>query len=185
MAKDHVTRTNPDAGTSAEKGSTILLYISSGMTQVPDGLTGQSKDSALSTLHDQGFNTNVEEEYSDTVASGKVTRTNPASGSTVEQGTTITVYVSKGKEQVTVPSGITFGTTTYAEAKRILEAAGLNVSAASGNPADTDIVTAMSPQAGQMVDKGSTITLTTQAASSPSPSDSGSTSPSDNDSSNS
>ena len=176
VAKDHVTRTDPDAGTSAEKGSTILLYISSGMTQVPDGLTGQSKDSALSTLHDQGFNTNVEEEYSDTVASGKVTRTNPASGSTVEQGTTITVYVSKGKEQVTVPSGINLGTTTYAEAKRILEAAGLNVSPATGNPADTDIVTAMSPQAGQTVDKGSTITLTTQAASSPSPTTSPTTS---------
>ncbi|KFI74017.1 serine-threonine protein kinase [Bifidobacterium minimum] len=176
VAKDHVTRTNPDAGTSAEKGSTILLYISSGMTQVPDGLTGQSKDSALSTLHDQGFNTNVEEEYSDTVASGKVTRTNPASGSTVEQGTTITVYVSKGKEQVTVPSGINLGTTTYAEAKRILEAAGLNVSPATGNPADTDIVTAMSPQAGQTVDKGSTITLTTQAGSSPSPTTSPTTS---------
>ncbi|WP_300768143.1 PASTA domain-containing protein, partial [uncultured Bifidobacterium sp.] len=168
ISKDDVTRTEPAAGSYAEKGSTILLYISSGMTTVPDGLSGQSKASVLSTLHNAGFNTNVEEEYSDTVASGKVTRTSPSSG-TVAQGTTITVYVSKGKEQITIPSGITLGTTTYATAKTLLEAQGLTVAAASGTPADADLVTSMtvngkSVSSGDSVDKGSTVTLGTQVA---------------------
>jgi serine/threonine-protein kinase len=103
VQKDHVTRTDPAAGQSLSKGSSVLLYISSGMTKVPD-VTGKAQAEALQTLNDQGFNTNTTEENSDTVPAGSVTRTNPAAGTSVEQGTAITVYISKGKEQVTVPN---------------------------------------------------------------------------------
>ncbi|WP_314688069.1 Stk1 family PASTA domain-containing Ser/Thr kinase [uncultured Bifidobacterium sp.] len=165
VEKDHVTRTDPDAGSYARQGSTILLYVSSGMTSVPENLVGETKASVLSTLNDIGFSTNVEQEYSDSVAKGSVTRTDPTSGTSVEQGSTITVYVSQGKEQVTVPSGITLGTTTYAEAKSLLESAGLTVTTTgSTKSSNSDIVTSMSPAAGSTIDKGGTVTLTLQSA---------------------
>ncbi len=163
VAKDNVTRTSPAAGSKQSKGTTILLYISSGMTKVPDGLVGQSKDTVLKTLQERGFNTSVEEENSDTVPSGAVTRLDPVPGTSIEQGSTINVYVSKGKEQVTVPSVVG---ATYASAKATLEGLGFTVSNSTQGAKDTDLVTAQNPTAGTQADKGATITLTTKSASS-------------------
>lgn len=163
VAKDNVTRTSPAAGSKQSKGTTILLYISSGMTKVPDGLVGQSKDTVLKTLQERGFNTSVEEENSDTVPSGAVTRLDPVPGTSIEQGSTINVYVSKGKEQVTVPSVVG---ATYASAKSTLEGLGFTVSNSTQGAKDTDLVTAQNPTAGTQADKGATITLTTKSASS-------------------
>ena len=47
IAKDMVTKTDPAAGQSVPKGTTITIYVSSGMTTVPSNLVGQSKDSVL------------------------------------------------------------------------------------------------------------------------------------------
>ena len=163
VAKDNVTRTSPAAGSKQSKGTTILLYISSGMTKVPDGLVGQSKDTVLKTLQERGFNTSVEEENSDTVPSGAVTRLDPVPGTSIEQGSTINVYVSKGKEQVTVPSVVG---ATYASAKATLEGLGFTVSNSTQGAKDTDLVTAQNPTAGTQADKGASITLTTKSASS-------------------
>ncbi len=163
VAKDNVTRTSPAAGSKQSKGTTILLYISSGMTKVPDGLVGQSKDTVLKTLQERGFNTSVEEENSDTVPSGAVTRLDPVPGTSIEQGSTINVYVSKGKEQVTVPWVVG---ATYASAKSTLEGLGFTVSNSTQGAKDTDLVTDQNPTAGTQADKGATITLTTKSASS-------------------
>lgn len=48
--KDRVTRTDPAAGTSQPKGTSILMFVSSGMTKVPDGLAGQTKDAVIKSL---------------------------------------------------------------------------------------------------------------------------------------
>lgn len=155
IEKDHVTRTDPAAGTNQAKGSSILIYISSGMTKVPDGLVGQSEKSVTSILAKNELVASVREEYSDTVAKGNVTRVEPGSGTTVEQGSSVTVYVSSGKEPVTVPdvSGM-----SLSEAKAALEGLSIKV---SGDQSGT--VTKQEPAAGNTVDKGSTITLTMQA----------------------
>ncbi|MCI1661010.1 Stk1 family PASTA domain-containing Ser/Thr kinase [Bifidobacterium psychraerophilum] len=159
VEKDHVTRTDPAAGQALSKGSSVLLYISSGMTKVPD-VTGKSQADALQTLNDQGFNTNTTQENSDTVPTGSVTRSNPAAGTSVEQGTAITVYVSKGKEQVTVPNVVGM---TLKDAKSTIGSS-LSVTT-KGSSDDSATVTSTDPAAGSSVDKGSTITLTTSAPS--------------------
>ncbi|MEE8737949.1 MAG: Stk1 family PASTA domain-containing Ser/Thr kinase [Bifidobacterium sp.] len=163
VAKDDVTRTDPAAGQSIPVGSTILLYISSGMTKVPDGLVGQPQNTVVNNLQQLGFSVTVMQENSDTVAKGSVTRVDPASGTSVQQRSAITIYVSQGKKQVQVPTTIVLGTTTYAQAQEILK--GFTITTTNQNPNATDIVTAMSPSGGQTVDEGSTITLTTKAAS--------------------
>jgi serine/threonine-protein kinase len=159
VQKDHVTRTDPAAGQSLSKGSSVLLYISSGMTKIPD-VTGKAQAEALQTLNDQGFNTNTTEENSDTVPAGSVTRTNPAAGTSVEQGTAITVYISKGKEQVTVPNLVGM---TLDEAKKALSSASLSTGTITGSQDGSSTVTQQNPAANASVDKGTAVALTTTA----------------------
>ncbi|WEV41960.1 Stk1 family PASTA domain-containing Ser/Thr kinase [Bifidobacterium sp. ESL0682] len=168
VAKDMVTRTDPAAGSSTDKGTSLMLYISSGVAKVPD-VTGQQQDQALNQL--KAFTVVVQQETSDDVAQGLVTRTNPGAGASLAQKGNITVYVSQGKPKVTVPNTISLGTTTLAQARGMLQ--GFTVSVTEGNPSDDNaIVTGMSPSPGQQVDKGSTITLSTKAPA-PSPTTTG------------
>ena len=162
VAANLVTRTDPASGQPADKGSTITLYVSSGMTTVPDGLVGQTKDAVLQQYSGSGagkFNFVVESEPSDTVAAGSITRTNPSAGTPIQQGGTITIWVSTGKQQQSVPS-IAAGT-DYVTAKLTLEAAGFTVQA--NGPTDANaVVVSISPEGGSMADEGSTITVTTK-----------------------
>ena len=163
IEKDKVVSTDPAAHSKQTKGTIITLYISSGMTKIPDGLVGQAKDSVIAQLKQAGLTQiTIESEYSDSVQSGAVTRIDPGSGSTVEMGTAVTIWVSTGKQQVSVP----FVTnSTLAEAKSILEAAGFQVSV-NGPQDDDATVVSMSPNGGSQADSGSTITLTTKKSSS-------------------
>ncbi|MDF7663156.1 Stk1 family PASTA domain-containing Ser/Thr kinase [Bifidobacterium sp. ESL0763] len=169
VVKDHVTRTDPAAGQPADKGTTLMLYVSSGMTKVPD-VTGQQKDAAVKTLSSAGLSVVVESEYAN-APKDTATRTDPGAGSSVAQRSSVTVYISRGKEQVQVPNITTDGTMSLGEARALLQAAGFQVSV-NGPNANNAKVTSMSPGPGQQVDKGSTITLATQA---PSSSEGGST----------
>lgn len=159
IKKDHVTRTDPDADSFADKGTLITLYIASGLTKIPDGLVGQSKDIVVSQLENFGFTTDVVKEDSDNVPEGSVTRLNPSSGSSVKPHSSITVYVSQGASKVEVPS-IDLGTVTFKQAKKILEAKGLRV-VSDSMAKDDDIVMSMSEEAGSKVEKGKAITLVT------------------------
>lgn len=162
--KDRVTRTDPAAGTSQPKGTSIMMFVSSGMTKVPDGLAGQTKDAVMKALQDLQFSIVTEETYSDSVAEGMVVSVNPDSGTSVAQRSTITITVSKGKEptpKVTVPdvTGQSFST-----AKQVLESLGFTVKQ-QGSTGTDDEVTSQNPASGE-ADKGATITLTTKASSS-------------------
>ena len=57
----------------------------------------------LDKLSSMKFLPVVEQEASDKVEKGSVTRVSPGSGELVLQGSQITVYVSTGKPQVSVP----------------------------------------------------------------------------------
>lgn len=160
IKKDHVTRTDPDADSFADKGTLITLYIASGLTKIPDGLVGHSKDIVVSQLENFGFTTDVVKEDSDNVPEGSVTRLNPSSGSSVKPHSSITVYVSQGASKVEVPS-IDLGTVTFKQAKKILEAKGLRV-VSDSMAKDDDIVMSMSEEAGSKVEKGKAITLVTR-----------------------
>ena len=160
VKKDHVTRTDPDADSSADKGTLITLYIASGLTKIPDGLVGQSKDIVINQLQNLGFTADVVKEDSDDVPEDSVTRLNPASGTSVKPHSSITVYVSQGASKVEVPH-VDVGTITFKQAKKILEAKGFRV-VSDSIAKDDDIVISMSEEAGTKLDKGSAITLITR-----------------------
>ena len=165
IKKDHVTRTDPDADSYADKGTLITLYIASGLTKIPDGLVGQSKDIVVSQLQNLGFTADIVKEDSDNVPENSVIRLNPDSGTSVKPHSSITVYVSQGSTKIEVPH-VDLGTITFKQAKKLLESKGLRV-VSDSIAKDDDIVISMSEEAGSKVDKGSAITLITRPSTPP------------------
>ena len=179
IEKDKVVSTDPAANSKQTEGTIITLYISSGMTKIPDNLIGQPKDSAIAQLKQAGLaQITIENEYSDSIASGAVTRVDPGVGSTVEAGTAVTIWVSTGKQQISVPSVVGM---SYANAKSLLESYGFQVTVSG--PED-GTVTDMSPTAGTQSDSGATITLTTKSSSADNGGNGGGTSSNNNGNSN-
>lgn len=171
---NNVTRTDPEAGQNIAKGSTITLYISSGKTSVPKDLVGKTREEASAALQKLNFNITIQEEASDTVEKGKVTRVNPAVGSSVDQRSMITLYISSGKTKISVP-GFSSGM-KFSEYESQLKSLGFNVKQ-TGSSGSNDTVVSTDPAPGTSADKGSTVTVTTKASEfSPSPSPSSSSS---------
>ena len=174
VAKDMVIRTDPAAGTQQAEGTSVILYISTGQTTVPSGLVGKSQASVVKTLNRKGFSTNIMQEESETVPSGSVTRVDPAEGTTVSQGSTITVYVSTGPKQVSVPSSPDdLSSTNGQSVKKIAGFTSVSVHGSASDPVKSVTVNGKSWDSAQgtSVPANSPVVITTEPASSPSPSD--------------
>ncbi len=113
-------------------GTVIDLVVSSGpeARTVPN-LVGSTQGQAETQLSERGLAVNVVEDYSETVAEGDIISTDPAAGTAVGRGTTVTVVVSQGLPFVTVPEVVGL---PAAEAADILEAAGFVVVDTEGPP---------------------------------------------------
>jgi beta-lactam-binding protein with PASTA domain/tRNA A-37 threonylcarbamoyl transferase component Bud32 len=150
---------DPAPGTKIEKGKTVQLKVSAGKGQVkvPD-VSGQSLDDAQSQLKDAGLDYKVQQETSDTVDAGKVTRTDPPGGSQTDKGAEVTLFVSTGKAQVQIPDVSGQDAVTAANA---LGAKDLTVEQVN-QPSDTvddGKVIGTNPPAGTSVAKGSKVQL--------------------------
>jgi serine/threonine-protein kinase len=151
---------SPAPDSKFPKGTRITLRVSKGLEQagVPY-VVDKTKADAIDALIKAGFKVKSVNKASDTVAKGTVTDQKPAGGDAAAKGSTVTIYVSSGKPQVTVPTliGLTQGA---AEAK--LTALGLVASVTpipDPDPSKTGIVKDQLPAAGTKVDKGSTVTI--------------------------
>ncbi|MDQ4132673.1 MAG: Stk1 family PASTA domain-containing Ser/Thr kinase, partial [Actinomycetota bacterium] len=93
---DIVIDQDPGPG-PAPKGSTVTLIVSSGREQarIPD-VSGQEQADAANVLGQAGFSTAVQTQNSDTVERGQVIRTQPAAGTPLAKGSTVTMIVSAG-----------------------------------------------------------------------------------------
>ena len=119
---------------------------------------------------DRGLKIDPREENSDTVAENDVIRTEPPAGQQIEKGKTVTVFVSSGKEQVTVPS---LRGQTRDEARGTLEAKGLNlgnVDQQFDQSVGSGAVISSTPAAGESVEKGSSVDIVLSLGPTPSPS---------------
>jgi serine/threonine-protein kinase len=151
---------DPKAGDSAPEGTSVNLVVSSGKQQVtiPDE-SGKDADAAANDLGRLGLQTNTTQQASSSVPSGKVIRTDPGAGTSVDKGSTVTLVVSSGPQQVTVPSVIGM---TEQEATKTLQDQGFKVnsqSQATANPNDNGRVVAQNPNGGTQADQGSTVTI--------------------------
>ncbi len=109
MEKGKVVRQSLDANAEIKGDRTILLTISLGpKTETMLDLTNRTQDYAEDWLNGlkMSLYIQVEEEFSEDVAEGKVIRTKPEADSQIASGDTVTLYVSSGKEPVHVPKVI-------------------------------------------------------------------------------
>ena len=100
-----VVEQDPAAGDEVERGTAVDLTIveSPALVAIPD-LEGSSVEEAEAALLELELEpAGPQEEPSDTVDEGLVTRSDPASGEEVEPGSTVTIFVSSGPGTVVVP----------------------------------------------------------------------------------
>lgn len=91
----------PAGGSSVDSGTTVTIVVSQGQKSVNvPSVLGDTKDAASGKLTGEGLKVAVKEAYSDSVAAGKVISQSIASGKTVPAGTTVTITVSLGPEEV-------------------------------------------------------------------------------------
>ena len=159
VAEDRVAGQSPKRGTEADEGSTVTITVSSGPGEAPVPVVqGLPQDEAADKLRAAGFRTEVRREFSDTVRSGRVIETSPSEGSTVRKGSTVTLVVSRGREQVAVPDLVG---ATREDAERQLRDAGLEAAFTERESADEDPGTVLEqdPPAGTEIGKGRTVDL--------------------------
>lgn len=146
-----------------EKNTTIDVIVCSGQKGIEiDDVSGKKEAEAKSILEAKGFKTTVEYQFSDTIETGKVIATNPVAGSLGKKDDMVKIFVSRGKEDVAVPSVVGQSKET-AESK--LKAAGFNVSSTTQNSDTVDAgkVITQSIDGGKKAAPGTTIALVISA----------------------
>jgi beta-lactam-binding protein with PASTA domain/tRNA A-37 threonylcarbamoyl transferase component Bud32 len=158
-----VVSQDPAAGAEVEEGTEVTLTAvkAPGPVVIPT-VVGLQASAAQLILEQAGFVVQQEEEASDTVAVGAVTRTDPPESTEADYGSTVTLYVSSGPGTVAVPE---VRCLSFNSALNKLEKAGLN-GLISEQPVGVNPscplgnkVAAQDPAAGTPVEPGSTVTL--------------------------
>jgi serine/threonine-protein kinase len=100
-----VVKTTPAALTRLREGQTVTVVVSAGKpaVQVPD-VAGQAQEQARAALVEEGFQVRIRAEPNDQVPAGAVIRTEPPTGTELEPGSEVTLVISQGSNQVTVPN---------------------------------------------------------------------------------
>ena len=104
--KGKVTKTDPASGQEIPVGSSVTLYLSSGLAEVP-AVTGKTRNAAADELGAAGFETKTVYEDS-TEAEGTVIKQSVKAGTKAEYGSEVTITVAKPK----APTPTTTTTTT-------------------------------------------------------------------------
>ncbi|MEM9564576.1 MAG: Stk1 family PASTA domain-containing Ser/Thr kinase [Actinomycetota bacterium] len=101
-----VIRTEPGENAEVNKGTQVLLIVSTGPDQVEIPLlAGMDQATATSTLTGLNFSdVEIRPEGSGTVDVGRVIRSEPAAGQLASIDGTIIVFISSGPDQVQVPA---------------------------------------------------------------------------------
>lgn len=97
ISKGNVIYTNPKNGTIIKQSEmTVKIYISKGAKIVAPDFMKMSLDEIIKWASKNNVNLNYESEYSAKVKAGGIIRVSAQKGTTIEEGSTITVVTSKG-----------------------------------------------------------------------------------------
>ncbi|MDQ2629555.1 MAG: PASTA domain-containing protein [Actinomycetota bacterium] len=158
-----VISSEPGGGSTATKGSTVVLFVSRGpkLIKVPV-LVGSQREAAVQRLRSRGLEAGISEEES-SEPKGRVIAQSPDAGSEVEPGSTVAIVVSSGEEeeeQAKVPNVIG---KERREAVEAIRAAGLQPSVEEEEttvPGKIGRVTDQFPPPGTEAEPGATVTIT-------------------------
>jgi serine/threonine-protein kinase len=154
VAAGKITSQDPASGSSLAQGSPVNLVISSGPQMVPvPNVERQTQAAATTAITGATLKVGtVTQQASDTVAIGSVISQEPASGSSVAQGSPVNLVISSGPQMVTVPNveGMTQAAATAAIAGAKLTVGTID---ATGKVINQD------PAKGSSVAQGSSVNL--------------------------
>jgi eukaryotic-like serine/threonine-protein kinase len=151
----------PSTGT-ARRGGVVEVTMSAGPDDVElIDAVGEAGDAMAERLAGPPFHLDVRivRAFHDTVPRGQVIRQRPGAGETVKQGSTVTLRVSRGIEQVDVPE---LEGSSRADAIVALEGVGLEAEFTeeySDDVPEEGTVISQEIEAGTTVDKGTTVSM--------------------------
>jgi serine/threonine-protein kinase len=150
----------PRAGKLLKEGSKVRVVVSLGreMVNVAD-VKGERESKAVAILTELGLKWKESTyEFNDDIPLGRVISQTPSAGERVAKGSSFTLVISKGPNKIEVPY---VKGKTEAEARRILQNKGFAVDKAEdfSDTVDKGLVISQSPEAGQVVRSGITVTI--------------------------
>ncbi|UDY34245.1 Stk1 family PASTA domain-containing Ser/Thr kinase [Dermatobacter hominis] len=161
-ASGTVLSQDPPAGEQRQRDSVVNLEVAKapGEETIPD-VAGQTLQAAQAQLQAAGFRVGgPKQEASATVPAGRVISTDPAGGTAAKKGATVTITVSTGVEQVTVPNVVG---QTETNATNTLQSRGFDVDtstkAVSAGDPNVGRVISQDPASGNKADKGATVKI--------------------------
>jgi eukaryotic-like serine/threonine-protein kinase len=154
-----VVNSSPSGGSTATRGSTVVLTVSKGpkLAKVPV-LVGAQRSVAVQQIRARGLSPNVEEEES-SLPAGEVIRQSPSAGSELPRDASVTIVVSEGEERASVPNVIG---SERREAVEALRAAGLDPTVSEQEtevPSQVGRVTDQFPPPDSEVEPGTEVTV--------------------------
>lgn len=159
VAKNHVVKV-ADNQRRAHAGQSIDLVVSRGVkTWKMADYVGDSYSDTADELRDKGFVVKQAKKYSDTVATGKVIKQSVNAGTTINPSQqTVTLTVSAGKKQVTIPS---FKGKDVSEVQDFANKHQLQLTTTQKNSTTvaTNHVIQQTPKAGSKLTHGDTLTV--------------------------
>ncbi len=161
VAPGTVLRQTPTPNGRVRKGGTVTLVLSKGADRrgVP-ALAGKDLAGAKAALRVAGLvdAPSPASEFSDTVGTGLVIRSDPPAGTRLKPGSAVQLVVSKGRQPVAVPN---VTGQKQSDAEKTLRDLGFTVTVvqAFSDTVNKDLVIDQSPSTGT-ADKGSTVALT-------------------------
>lgn len=160
IAEGKIIESNPAGGGRVDPNGTVSVVVSKGKERfIVPSLTGLKPDVAQALIDENKMIVGeIVREFSSDYSKGTIMRTSPVSGERVKRDTTLTLFVSKGIEQVELTN---YRGKSGEQALNELVEAGFEVDTKYVFSEDlpAGAVVAQTPATGQ-ADKGSTITLT-------------------------
>jgi beta-lactam-binding protein with PASTA domain/tRNA A-37 threonylcarbamoyl transferase component Bud32 len=159
VKKGFAIGTSPAEGAEVDRGSRVRLFVSSGPARVSvPNVVGLTREAAETKLTRAGLDVTVQQQDSDR-PENEVINQDPGQGTKVQRGDQVTLTVSKGKQQASVPDVVGL---TSADARRVLRNEGLSVSVrtkSTTKQSEDGNVIEQRPSGGAQVDKGSQVVL--------------------------
>ena len=158
-----VMRASVEEGTEIPVGTTVVLTVcgNSG-TRIPN-VVGLTKEEAVELLTQAGFNVNISEVSSDEVDKGIVISQDPEGDVQAEEGSYVTIEVSKGPDlsgKTEMPKLIGM---TEQEARNTLNAFGLKAgnvrTIIDSDPENRGLVISQDIPAGELIDEGTAVNI--------------------------
>jgi serine/threonine-protein kinase len=158
---DRVIRQDPAPGSMTSRGATITLFVSSGgpLVAIPD-VKGFTVADAQHMLGGAKFKTKVAQRFDNTAAKDTVLEVSPPIGTSAQEGSTITLTVSQGRQPVRVPQLV--GVTVDA-ARAQMAKLGLKLNVDQQTPSDlipNGTIISQAQTGGSSIDAGATVGVT-------------------------